>query len=286
MNKHRLEQQAAGDGGAGGNGGGANGAANNGGGGNQAPWFGEFKADAAPDFKEWVTNKNFADPQTALYSAFNQEKLIGADKAGRTLILPKDDKDTAGITAMRAKLGVPEKPEGYELKPASGDEDAELVANASKWFHARGIPKAAAAGLMEDLRKYGAEIRTKAENDAKAAGDAELKALDAEWGTAAAANKELAKRFVRELGIQEADMNAIESVLGTAKFMKMFHAGGTKLGEHKAANSDGGGNNFGYTKEQAREKLEEARTKRSKGEISDADWFETMNKLSPIANAA
>ncbi|HQQ71498.1 MAG TPA: hypothetical protein PLL92_14465, partial [Alicycliphilus sp.] len=100
------EQAGAGAAGAAGAGAGSAGAGDAGG--NPAPWFSSFQ-DAG--VKSWAESKGFKDPETAVASAWNLEKLIGADRNGRTVVLPKYDKDVEGIKAFRAKLGVPDSPD-------------------------------------------------------------------------------------------------------------------------------------------------------------------------------
>jgi hypothetical protein len=240
-----------------------------------APWF----ADTNKDF---VATKGWKTGDDAISAVQNLEKLVGADKAGRAVIWPKDENDKDGWKAIQTKLGVPEDAKGYELKPGESDGDAKLIERASGWFHARGIPKGAAQGLLEDIRKYGAEITAEAETASKHQGEQELAALKTEWGTAYDGKVEGARRFAQTLGINAEQMSKIESVLGTASFMKMFDAGGKKLGEAGGAGrteNTGGG----MTQMQARERLEEARQKRSDGKMTQEDWFALSAQLNPIA---
>jgi hypothetical protein len=265
MNLHTRKQMAEGDGGGGGGGG-------------NPPAF-----TYSDSHKEYVTTKGWKAVDDVITSNKNLETLLGADKAGRAVVWPKDESDKDGWKAIHGKLGVPEKPEGYGFAAAdANDKNAvAFLSKASGWFHELGVPKAAATGLFERLTAYDKELKSAAQAEAKTKGDAELAALDTEWGTASAANKEAAKRFVRELGITEEQMSAIEGALGTATFMKMFHAGGKKLGEHGSGGKGEGGG--GITREDAKTRLEEARAKRSKGEMSEADWFEMNGRLGPIA---
>lgn len=247
-----------------------------------ASWYGDLPADAPQDFRDWVGNKNFKDAPAALLSAFNFEKLMGADKAGRTVLWPKDEADKDGWAAINAKLGVPGKPEEYGLAAAQG-EDANFVTEAAKWMHARGIPKAAAAGLIDDMRKYGKQLMDQAMTTSQAESQAALDALHTKWGTAKDQNTAQAKRFAGELGLSAEDMSAIEGAIGTAKFMEMMHAGGTKLGEIGGQGNGAGSGGFGITQAAAREQLDAARAKRAKGEMSERDWHEIDGKLGPIA---
>ena len=62
-------------------------------------------------------------PPDALLSSYkNLEKVWGADKAGRALMLPKDANDTAALDAIYDKLGRPADPSGYEITLPEGVE--------------------------------------------------------------------------------------------------------------------------------------------------------------------
>jgi hypothetical protein len=102
-----------------------------------APWYSEASKPLV-EAKGWKT----ADEAIGAYT--NLEKLIGADRAGRTIVKPKDDKDAEGIKAYRAALGVPDSPDKYELPAPSGDGGGDLAKAASQWFHEAGIPREAA----------------------------------------------------------------------------------------------------------------------------------------------
>jgi hypothetical protein len=73
------------------------------------------------DIKNWAANKNFKDAGAALESSYNLEKLIGFEKAGRTLVLPKDDAPVEEQRAFWQKLGAPEKAEDYKLPIPEGE---------------------------------------------------------------------------------------------------------------------------------------------------------------------
>jgi hypothetical protein len=265
----RLENQAGADGGGGGTSQQQ-----------QAPWFGEFKADAPQDFKDWVGNKAFPDAQSALYSAFNQEKLIGAEKAGRTVLWPKDEKDADGWKAIHSKLGVPAKPEEYGIT-AGKDDDAGLVNAFAGFLHANNVPKGTGAALFQALQKHVTEAQTAANTAIETKSRQELDALNAEWGSAAKTNTEVARRFAAELGITTEQSEALEKVMGTANYLKLMHKGGAKLGELTVPGGEGGGG--GATQAQAKEQLEAARVKRAAGEISLEAWEEIQKRLAPVA---
>ena len=65
------------------------------------PWFAGFQNAEA---KTFVESKGFKDPESLVTSYANMEKLLGADRAGRTVVLPKDANDAEGLKAFRAKM--------------------------------------------------------------------------------------------------------------------------------------------------------------------------------------
>ena len=68
--------------------------------------------------KDFVAGKGWKTGDDAITGYQNLEKLIGAEKAGRSVVLPKDENDVEGNKAFRAKLGVPEKVDGYAIPEA------------------------------------------------------------------------------------------------------------------------------------------------------------------------
>lgn len=261
---HRLLDQSNPDGGAGGGG--------------AAPWFGEAH-------KGFVESKGWKTPDDAITSYANLEKLIGADRAGRTIVMPKDDKDVEGLKAFRAKLGVPEKDEEYQLPFPEGDS-GEFSKVAAKWFHAHGVPKSAAQAIAKEWNGY-FEQMMKAEGDRlKNESETQLNALKGEWGQDFDKRAELARRFLRASGWDDAKVQRYEQAFGTASMLKDFYGWGSKTGEHESAEGERGGGGFGMTPASAREKLEELRQQRIAGSISDKDFHAQMEKLAPIASAA
>ena len=105
-------------------------------GGGAAAWYGDAHKDI-------VGAKQWQDPDSVIESYVNLEKLFGADKAGRTIVIPKDENDQEGLKAFRAKIGVPEAPEAYELG------DTNFAKAASSWFLETGVPKSAAQALAK-----------------------------------------------------------------------------------------------------------------------------------------
>lgn len=264
---HRLLDQSNGDGGAGD-------------GGTASPWFGE-------PHKAFVESKGWKTADDAITSYANLEKLVGADRAGRTLVLPKDDKDVEGLKAFRAKLGVPDKEDDYQL-PFPQNESGDFAKVASKWFHAQGIPKTAAQAIAKEWNTY-FEGMMKAEGDRlKTESETQLNALKGEWGQEFDQRAEFARRFLKASGWDDAKVQRYEQTFGTAQMLKDFHGWGSKTGEHGFAEGEGGGggSGFGMTPASARAKLDELREQRIAGKITEKDFHAQMEKMAPVAAKA
>lgn len=245
INSRKLMANDAGGGAAGGAAGaGGEGGAGAGQGGGE--WFAGIKDE---NVRGWVQSKGFKDPEAAAQSAWHLEKLLGADKAGRSIVLPKDEKDEAGLRAVLGKLGMPEKPDGYGIK-AEGD-DAELINRATAAFHKMGLTKSQAAGLMEFIgaeNKAIEEAEAKADEVFAAQSEKEMGELKAKWGADADRNIELARRAARQFLPKEQAgemMDKIERAIGTGAMMHLFQAIGAGLGEHMVDAGSGGTGSFG-----------------------------------------
>ena len=178
-------------------------------------------------------------------SAYNLEKLIGHDKAGRTLVIPKDDATPEEIKAFHVKLGVPDSPDGYVLKLPEGTPDATKKAMAT-WMHEAGVPPKSAEKLVDSFVKYSGEQEATARQSLIADGDKAFAEQTTAWGKEADANIELGKRFAAQAlpekvkldnGTEVSRQDFLETIFNrtgaTRAFLQMFAAAGKGLGEHK-----------------------------------------------------
>jgi hypothetical protein len=177
------------------------------------------------------------------------EKFIGVP-ADRVVHLPKDASDEAGIKAFRAKIGVPEAADKYELGEGVDPKFAEFFKDAA--FKA-GVPKEAAAQLAAEFGKFqaGASEAAKADTTTKLA--EEHAALDKSWGANKAINLAIAQRGAQASGLTAEQVAGLENVVGYAKVMEHFRQVGELSGEAKfvgAGNGPGGPGGI-MTREQA-----------------------------------
>jgi hypothetical protein len=219
-------------------------------------------ADALPDeLKGFAANKGWADSSDAVKSYQHLEKLLGADKAGRAVLLPKDDKDSEGAEAIYKALGKPEAAADYGLTELFADQPAvpELISGMSEAFLAAGLNKRQA---QEIASQYGQVVNTL--NEQKAAQNAqELQALKKELGAAYDNTVTDARRgadyISQRAGVPKEALEALEHSLGPSGLIKAFAEVGKMLSEDTFVNSSTGQNSFSMSPSQAQAKLDELR---------------------------
>lgn len=247
-------------------------------------------ADSVKDteVKSWLQNKAYPDAEHALKAHRSLEQLMGADKAGRTLLVPKDDSDIEGWKAVASKLGVPANPADYKL-PVPEGMDGGFANTASTWFHEAGVPPRMAKFVAEKWNGWVAEQVKAGEQQEAAESAKQMKGLESEWGNKYTENTELARRGLREFGskfgLDDAALKRAESVLGAANLVKFFHGLGSLNAESSFAGNDGGGS-FGISPQAARKELNGYYADRSAGKINDYQWAKEIepriNKLAQV----
>lgn len=230
------------------------------------------------ELKAWAANKNFPGIEQALESQRNLETLLGADKAGRAVVVPKDENDAEGWKALGEKMGVPAKAADYKL-PVPEGQDSAYAEIAQGWMKEANIAPAQAHKLAELQNKFVADLQAKS----KAASEKATAELTAEWGPKAAENTEIARRgyrqFAEKLGIT-ADPLVVESALGSANFLKFFMGLGGLNSESAFAGA--GGNAAaapsagpGGSAQSALAEINKITDQRIAGTINDWDWKNT-----------
>ncbi len=196
------------------------------------------------EVRTWAEAKGFKDPLAVAESAYNLEKLIGFDKAGKTLVIPDENSSPETRQAFLQKLGVPEKADGYKLPVPEGQSDA-FAKEAANWFHEQGIPAKAAEGLTQKFNEYAAAQQAQQMQAFAQKSEQEFTGLKSEWGAAFDQNIELGKRAAMQFipGTAEeraATLQALEQSLGTGKLLKLMANIGQGLGEHKVVGGEAG----------------------------------------------
>lgn len=212
-----------------------------------------------------------------MYRGAEQKLGIPPDQLLR---MPKDDNDADGFRGVMSKLGLPETPDGYELKVPEGKPD-EFLKTATGWFHELGIPKRQAAGLAGKWNEYVSAQEQLAEDRFATQADSDILALKNEMGESYDKNVELARRVRRAAGISDEEAISIERTIGVARAMKVFAELGKSMGEHKFVGGDDGGT-FGMSIEGARARITALKSDKewqSKYLAGDADKVAEWTRL-------
>lgn len=208
--------------------------ADGGAGANTAPWYG---ADAGDEIKGFVETKGWNGPGDAIKSYRNLEQMLGADKAGRGFVWPKDDADTEGWNGLYAKLGRPESADGYKL-PVPEGASPEFSKAIAPVMHQLGLSTKQAEGLAAFVNQYETEQAAKYETERQAKVDSDLAAFKTELGAAYDKTVELAKRAAGSFGVKAEQFAGLEEVLGLKGTVELFAAIGAKIGEDTFVGGD------------------------------------------------
>lgn len=203
----------------------------------------------------YITNKGWDSPVKAIESYRNLEKLLGADKAGNAIVLPKADADPKEWGAVYDRLGRPADIKGYDVKVPEGG-DAKFQESMLGVAHELGLSKQQAEGLFGKFNEASAAA-VKAAADQKAvdfvAQDNEIKA---EWGQAYQQNVATAQAAMRALGLDAATVDKLSDAMGHKATMKLLHTLGAKTGEASYVDGKGGAGFSGaMTPAQATERI-------------------------------
>lgn len=210
-------------------------------------------ADADAELVGHVQNKAWQNPVDAIKGHRELEKLLGADRAGRTITVPTDP-SAPEWAQVYDKLGRPASPDAYKLGEQP-NADPVFTKQAGETFHKLGLSTDQVKGLMDWYNGFGATASEAQQAQAQAQLDAEHAQLEKDWGTGpdAQARRELARRATVALGLDEQAVDAIEKVAGFSKVMKAMAKVGDMLREAGAEGLNDVGA-FGTTPEGAKAK--------------------------------
>lgn len=218
----------------------------------------------ADEVKGFVQTKGWKGPADVIGSYQNLEKLLGADKAGRAIVPPKDDAPAEEWAAFYGKLGRPETPDGYKIPVPDGGNPEFAKAAAGK-FHELGLNAKQAQGLAEWHNGVVTEQIQSQEAAFEQQSAVDLQDLQKSWGKDFEANSELARRARREAGLTEAEGKAMERALGLKKAAEVFSFLGKQFAEAPMKGGEGAGSgNFGTTPEAAKARISALK--------ADPDW--------------
>lgn len=249
---------------------------------NQTQFWSTWNAPEQKETREWVANKNYADPFTLAKTAQTLEREAATLRAGKGYPTPGADGkvDPNAQKAWNTLTGVPETADKYDIPVPEGNPYPQFKGFMQEALHKAGVPAAMAPALArgyeEAVQKMEAQIR-ETENTQSAAQLAELQNT---WGAQYQERVALAQRGKEWLskevgGLSDIQMRTLESVLTTPKFMAAMWKLGAGNGEARFAgnNADGGGA-FQGGASQAQGRVDQIMAERSAGTIKDHQWRE------------
>jgi hypothetical protein len=193
-----------------------------------APWFGALPAEEAG----FIQNKGWQNVADTVKSYRNLENMLGADRAGRTVVIPADTTDKAAVDAMWNKLGRPETPDKYTLPAIEGVElDPEMTKGFLAEAHKAGMTqeqaKAAIAWQASQFKSLSEAMKLEAKNKSQQ----ELDEVKQEWGKNFDQRVQLSRQVANALGVNADQMSQLESVMGTKQFLGFFNKLAEKFGD-------------------------------------------------------
>lgn len=217
----------------------------------QAAANGQGAAAAAPEWaatlpepeRAVVAAKGWKDPADVVASYRGLETLLGADKAGRAIVKPKDG-DPADKERFFAELGRPEKPEGYELdKRIPPGQSPEFASKAAQQFHKLGLTREQVDGIAawygEEAAAQSGQISEEFVQQSKV----EVERLQRTWGDARASNEESIARGARLMGLNTEQIIRFEAAVGTTAMLTALLEVGKSIREDTMPGGAAGLNN-------------------------------------------
>lgn len=207
-----------------------------------AKWYDGFET---PELKEWLGNYNdaYPNPEAVALKAFNLEKFVGHEKAGRGIVIPKDDAKPEEWKAFYNKLGAPASVDGYVL-PTEMQADPLLSKLRETAFNTH-MPKAMFDNIIKMVGETGKAAQEEQMRQFAQKSELEYAQLKGEWGPDAARNEETGRRAAKAF-IPHTDANdladkisRIEGALGTAFTLKLFANIGNSISEHGFVDGEG-----------------------------------------------
>ena len=208
-----------------------------------ATWHGVPETDTAG--LEYIKNKGWTGTADVIKSYQGAEKLIGRDPT-TLLTLPRAD-DADGTRAIFAKLGLPEKPEAYDMRvglPKEAVVDDGFAKTMQGIFHKAGLTAGQATALVADYNANALAQQAQAAKDYDLNVQADKAALLDKWRGGHDRMMNRAKTAATSLGFTPELIDSIERQVGYAKTYEMFAEIGGKLGEDSLVSGNKDRTNF------------------------------------------
>ena len=221
-------------------------------------WFGPLGADEGTS--QIIKTKGWKNINDVAKGYAEAEKALG-----RGVVPPADNDPPEAWEKFHKRLGVPEKPEAYEIKFGEGVTPSE----SEKRFEAAMRPAFRKAGLTQrqvnilladGYQPFAGQQREHVERATVESEKQLMGVLDQRWGSSKAANMALARRAASALVDPHADAdlyNQLDKALGgSAGTMEVFYRMGRLMSESGASMKADGAPALALTPENAKREID------------------------------
>lgn len=220
-------------------------------------WFGDGLDD---DTKAYLETKSYKGPKDVVKALRGAEKLIGGEK----IAVPPDDPEKHGDwlkeSGLAKRLGIPEEPTGYDVKPPEFAEEVKGHIAYDDARHGRLLDTAhklnlTPAQVQGVLGFYSAEIAADAQayaTEAQADEQTMQTTLKREWGESYDQNVTAALEVAAEVGLDEVAVESLRvgKVIGSTQLTKLLHELAIARGNDTLKGGGKGGGGSGMTPQQ------------------------------------
>ena len=192
-----------------------------------------------PSIRSWAETKGLQNGsfENVLGSYHNLEKMVGAEKAGRTITLLGDDAPPEAVNEFYTKLGRPETPDKYSVQAPDGADTTRLDMMRNM-AHELGLSDKQFAGLAEADAQYidtvTQEVSSKNEVSAVEA-EAQLRK---DWGAAYDLKAAQIDIAASKLGFTDEHLSGLRSAMGPVEALKFVDGLNSKMGDHDFDNGE------------------------------------------------
>ena len=172
----------------------------------------EWATTLPDDQRAWVAKAGHKELAQLVKSHRDLESYLGADKAGRGLVLPSDPEDAEAWTAVYDRLGRPKEPDAYALDKVEGlaPETAKTMATL---LHETGLSQQQATRLASGYVQQQQQAEAARQSQLAERDKTETEALKTTLGPQFDRQLEAALRAAR-LGLDDDKAVAIRQILG------------------------------------------------------------------------
>ena len=208
-------------------------------------WLSQSSGDSA----DFIRTKGWDNLDAVIRSYQNLESMLGSDRAGRTIVLPRDADDAEAYAEIYDRLGRPERPDGYELDRNGAPVDEEVLDWYRSIAYEAGLSSRQASALLHAWGKMASSRIDALDRQTRMDREGAAEALREKWGSRFDGKMAAAGRAARRFGGEQ--LPALEQALGHAPVRELLARIGEALGEDALPAGEGRAG-FGLSPEEAR----------------------------------